>query len=142
MALSQAQLSQARRLVQEVPDIDTRLPVWAKRNNPIVRRQLGSHWRVFPPELAPILTWFGIQSLIMLISIKFPLVFLLMMIALLIGAVLFPFLLYLYGNTLVQILRDSTHAMASEYEKDTMNVLRATPFSPREIFLSKVATSV
>jgi hypothetical protein len=142
MPVSPIQLKLARRIAYEVPDIDQKFPRWAKRSNPIVRRQLGPHWRVFPPELAPIATWLTINTVIILATIQFPLLFLGIMIALMLAAVAFVPILLLYGRTLIDIMRDATHSMAQEYENDTINVLRTTPYSAHEIVLSKVAASI
>ncbi|MFW5748335.1 MAG: hypothetical protein ACOCYT_01845 [Chloroflexota bacterium] len=142
MSISQAQLEIARRLVNEVPDIDSQLPPWAQRTNPIVRRQLGPHWRMHPPELGPILWWFGIQAVLVLLTVHVPLLFVPVIIVLMISLFGMPVLLFHYARELINLSVDATTSMAREYQQDTLPILRATPFTTREIIMSKVAASV
>ncbi|PJF20999.1 MAG: hypothetical protein CUN56_13310 [Phototrophicales bacterium] len=142
MALTPAQLEIARRIAHEVPDMDSTLPNWAKRTNPLIRRHLKDGWRVFPPELDTILKWFILQMVILLVSLVFDLVYVYLMMLVLVSALFFPFMLYIYGRVLLTILSDSAHLMADEYENDTLTLLRTTPLTTREIVLSKISATV
>lgn len=142
MAATPLEIRRVRRIVQDVPDIDQALPIWARRTNPIVRRQLGPYWRVFPPEMQPILYWIGIQAGVILATLVIPMVYLPVLITVMVAGIGFPLMLYVYGRALVEIMDDSTSAMTREYRNDTIMLLRATPFTTREIILSKVSASI
>lgn len=142
MALTHAQLEIARRLAHEIPDIDATLPSWAKRTNPLIKRQLGDNWRVFPPEMGPIIKWFVLQTVILLFTILTDLVYLYLMTLVFVSLIFFPVILYIYSRVLITILTSAAHSMAEEYENDTLNVLRATPLTLREIILSKISGTI
>jgi hypothetical protein len=142
MTLTPAQKDVAQRIAHDVPNLDESLPHWARRSNPIVRRELREYWRVFPPEARPILFGVIVQAVILLISITFPLIFIPVIIAVLIAVIMFPFLLYNYGAALIALLQDASHSMAREYEQNTIHLLRATPYTTQEIILSKITAAV
>ncbi len=139
MSLSQAI---ARRIAHEVPDIDTSFPHWARRTNPIVRRQLGIHWRTFPPQMGPLLKWFVGVSVAVLLTIPYSYLFLFILTILLAGMVLLPYAFYVYVRALAAIIADTSTAVASEFQNSTLTLLRTTPFSAMEILLSKVSAAV
>jgi hypothetical protein len=139
MSLSQAI---ARRIAHEVPDIDTSFPHWARRTNPIVRRQLGMHWRTFPPQMGPLLKWFVGVSVAVLLTIPYSYLFLFILTILLAGMVLLPYAFYVYVRALAAIIADTSTAVASEFQNSTLTLLRTTPFSAMEILLSKVSAAV
>lgn len=142
MTITQNQLHLARRLAHEVPDIDQGLPFWARRTNPVVRRQLGAYWRVFPPQIDPIVKWYAIQSVVVLLTIPYPILFVIILTFLLAALTMLPFAFYIYVRALGQIIAESTQAMVSELKNDTLTLLRTTPMSTTEIVLSKIAASV
>lgn len=136
-------LRENRLAVNDVVSLDKSLPLWARRSNPIIRRQLGSHWRVFPPELRPILTWVGYYTAFLIISLTgADLIFIFFIPFALVSAVVFPAMLYLYIRTLGQVIADSATAMVMEYSNDSLTLLRTTPFSTMEIVLSKISGTV
>lgn len=141
MAVSNTQAI-ARRLAHEVPNVDESLPVWARRSNPIIRRQLGAHWRVFPPQPRPLLKWFAFFSVFVLLTIPYPFLFLFILTMLLAVAMLVPGVAYVYVKALSNIVSDATHAVVGEFQNDTFTLLRTTPFSGREIVLSKITAAI
>lgn len=142
MTLTKAQTVIARRIAREIPDIDEQLPNWARRNNPIVRRQLGIYWRVFPPQPGPVLKWLAIQSGLLLLTILYPVLFVMILTFLLAAITILPYAFWLYVQALGHVANESTSAMADEFRNETLTLLRTTPFSAREIILSKIAASV
>lgn len=132
----------ARRIAHENPDIDQTLPIWARRSNPIVRRQLGMYWRVFPPQVGPLMKWTLGVSLLLLATIPYPLLFVIILTFLLAAMTMLPYAFYLYAQTLAQVIGDAVTAMVDEYKNETLTLLRTTPLSTTEIVLSKIAASV
>lgn len=132
----------ARRLATEVPNVDEQFPYWARRSNPIVRRQLGTYWRVFPPQPGPILRLFLIQAFILVLTIFYPVIFVVVLTFLLASATLLPYAFYLYIKTIGLVIAEATTAMSDEFKNDTLALLRTTPIPTREIILSKAAASV
>jgi hypothetical protein len=130
------EMSQARNY------IDANLPAWARRSNPIVKRQLGYFWRVIPPQLEPLAQWYVIQSGLVLLTIVLPLLYTLLLPLVLISLSILPFALAYYGRALYDLAADSSRAMVSEVEDNTLTLLMATPMSVREILLSKIAASL
>lgn len=123
--------------------LDKNLPLWARRSNPIIRRQLGAHWRVFPPEIRPIFTWIIFQVFFLVLMATGEDVFYLFFVPFaLVAAVIFPGILWIYIQALVQIASDSTAAMVGEYANDSLTLLRTTPFTGLEIILSKISATV
>lgn len=141
-SISQTQRDAARRIAHDVPDVDAGLPRWARRNNPIILRQLGAYWRVFLPQAAPLLKMFLLQSAFLLVSIQFEWLFVVLLTFLIPVAVGLPYIFYIYGQALARAINYASTGMAEEYEKDTLRLLRTTPFTTREIVLSKVAAAV
>lgn len=142
MTITRTQAQIARRLAHEVPDIDQGLPMWARRTNPIVRRQLGMYWRVFPPQAEPIAKWVGILSLVVLATIPYPLLFVIILTFLLAALAMLPYAFVVYGKALLQIVGDAVISIVDEYKNETLTLLRTTPLSTTEIVLSKIAASV
>ena len=142
MSVSQAQREAAQRIAHEIPDIDSTLPIWAQRRNPIILRMLGAHWRVFFPQARPLLKLYLFQIPIVLLTIKFSWMYIVILTFLLPSMVALPYAFYLYLQTIGRTIVYATAGMAEEYENDTLRVLRTTPFTTREIVLSKIAAAV
>lgn len=128
-----------REMSQARAYIDSNLPPWARRSNPIVRRHLGSFWRVIPPQIEPIIQWYLIQSAVVLLTVPLQLLFTLLLPLVLISLTVLPITLVYYGRTLYDLASDASRSMVSEVEDHTLQLLMATPMSPREILLSKIA---
>lgn len=142
MSVTQSQREAAHRIAHDIPDIDTALPLWAKRRNPIILRMLGEHWRVFLPEFRPLVKLFIYQAVVVLATIEFPWVYIGLLTFLLPAVVILPYAFYLYFTAISRAIAYSTNGMAEEFEQNTLRILRTTPFSTREIVLSKVMAAV
>jgi hypothetical protein len=142
VTISHNPVSMARRIAQDVPQIDQNFPQWARRTNPIVRRQLGMYWRVFPPQLGPITKWFCLQAVIMLLTIPYPLLMVVVLTFLLMSLFMLPVAFYIYIVTLGKIINQATTSMAEELKNDTLALLRTTPLSTADIVLSNIAAAV
>jgi hypothetical protein len=132
----------ARRLAHDVPNVDENLPGWARRSNPIIRRQLGAHWRVFPPQARPLLKWFTFFAIFLMSTAKYPFMFLFILTLLLAVILILPSIIYMYFRALGHIISDATQSIVSEFQNDTFTLLRTTPYSSTEIVLSKIIASV
>jgi hypothetical protein len=128
-----------REIVQSHHEIDTQFPAWARRSHPIVRRHLGRYWRVMTPQAEPILQWYGIQSAIVLLTYPLPFLFTIILPVVIVSVGLLPFAFYYYVQTLYALASDATQSMVREIEGSTLNLLLATPYSAREVLLSKLA---
>jgi hypothetical protein len=135
-----------------------RLPGWARRTNPLVRRHLGGHLPS-PVEIRPLLRWLVVQvGLIVIWGLSAPSlhavalglgqITLALPVALplyltLIAAVLvYPFSLVFYAHVLFSVGRAAFAAIYDELRQDTLSLLRVTPFSLNEIFLGKIAAGI
>ena len=145
-------------LKARAPDNPRRLPAWARRSHPLVRRHLGIQ-HTTPLEIRPILRLLLWQAALIGASLLLPLLghgylsVLVTSIVLLPIAVLFyggmmasiillPAALALYGWLLFDIGMHAAGTILNERQKDTLLLLRTTPFSLPEIFLSKIAASI
>lgn len=141
MAVSQAQREAAYRIAHEIPDVDSNLPVWARRKNPIIMRQLGAHWRVFLPQIGPLSRLFLMQSIVVLLSIQFSWMYIIILTFLIPVLVAIPVVFYYYVQMIGNTINSATAGMAEEFTHDTLRLLRTTPFTTREIVLSKISAA-
>jgi hypothetical protein len=123
-------------------ELDRRLPPWARRSNPVVRRHLGLFWKTILPEVG-FLTRIYIAQIV-IIALSLPIPFLLDLLAPTITAtiLLLPFALGMYIQTLVLIGYQSAVIMTAEIQSDNLTLLRVTPLSLRSILGSQVAAVV
>lgn len=126
-------LEMARQTIQ----IDSNLPAWARRTNPIVRRELGIYWRTFVPQLDSLGRWYAVQGGIILLTVQFPNLFTPILMMLLISMMMLPIAFVYYVRLLAEIIADSVASITNEFENDTLMLLRVTPISVRHILLSK-----
>ncbi len=49
--------------------------IWARRSNPIIRRQLGAHWKTILPEVGFLKKMFLIQAALIGVSLFWPIIF-------------------------------------------------------------------
>jgi len=125
-----------------VPNVDERLPEWARRSNPVVRRQLGAYWKTIPPQAEPIIRLYLLQMALVVISIPLPFLLDISIILVMVSIIVIPVLFYMYGRLLLGIIIDSSTAMATELSNNTLHLLLTTPLSRRSIYLGKVAASM
>jgi len=142
MSVSQVQRDAAHRIAHEVPNVDDTLPIWARRRNPIILRLLGEHWRVFLPQIPPLIKSFLFQVVIVLLTIQFDWMYIVILTFLIPMVVAVPYAGYIYIQALGRAISLSTTGMAEEYEHNTLRLLRTTPFSSKEITLSKIMAAV
>lgn len=128
-----------RQMVEEDIHVDVNLPIWARRSNALVRRHLGQAWRTMPPQVEPIVQWYLIQSAVVLASVPFPFLLTIILPAVIISMFLLPPALVYFGRTLYGIASDSARSMVAEIEGHTIDLLRVSPMTTREILLSKIA---
>lgn len=122
--------------------MDSQLPFWARRSNPIIRRQLGVYWKTILPEVGFLKRMFIIQAILIMMSLFWPVIFDLALPAITASILLFPFAILIYGNILLSIGMASANAMTQEVQNDTLNLLRVTPFTLNTILASKIAAAV
>jgi hypothetical protein len=136
---SPSRSSLIREIVQSHHDIDLQFPPWARRTHPIVRRHLGRYWRVMTPQVEPVMQWYLIQSAIVLLTYPVPFLFTIILPVVIVSVGLLPFAFYYYAQTLYALASDATQSMVREIEGSTLNLLLATPYTTREVLLSKLA---
>ncbi len=122
--------------------LDRRLPGWARRSNPIVRRHLGGFWKASLPALDE-LGWLLIGQLLFLLPALFWQAFLeLISLAGLLSMFVLPIGLVYYVRAVVGITRSAAGSIISERQTQMLDLLRATPYPLRMILLSKAAAAV
>lgn len=123
-------------------EIDTNLPEWARRTNPIVRRDLGSYWKTLTPDLMLVLRIYLIQVGLIVLSFPFPLLFILLMPTVTVTLVLLPIGLVVYGQILYRIGTAAAASVVRERSNSTRDLLLMIPQPARDTVLSKVAAAV
>ncbi len=130
------------RMIQRGKDIDTGLPYWARRSNPLVRRELGAAWRTMLPEVAFLRQAFIVQTILIALTLPFPFLIELALPTVTAAIILLPFALIVYARVLVIVSSSGARAMTNELQNDTLNLLRTTPYTLREIIFSKAAAAM
>lgn len=123
--------------------IDPHLPAWARRSHPIIRRHLGTRWKMLPLDMDTLKRVFlvqaGVVAFVMLVlPAAIPLIFAMLPISLLAAGPL----VYSYGRILLRVATFSTKVMTDEQENETLELLRTTPINLREILRTKAAAGV
>jgi hypothetical protein len=131
-----------RELARDTSYIDPNLPRWARRSHPIVRRYLGVHWRVIPPQAEPVIQWYIFQAALVIATIPFPFLFIILIPLVLISLAVMPVALFYYGRAIFDIGSESAKAMVGEVENHTLQLLLTTPMTVREVLLSKISAVV
>jgi hypothetical protein len=80
-------------------EIDRSLPRWARRTNPVVRRDLGSYWKTLTPDMALVLRIYLVQVALILVSFVFPVTFILLMPTVTVTLVLLPIGVVMYAQS-------------------------------------------
>lgn len=123
-------------------ELDSHLPRWARRSNPIIRQHLGMYWKTFLPELTFLRRAFVVQAVFVLLSLPLPGLVELALPAITASVLLFPFAIFLYGHILYLIGTSAARAITDELEKGRFHLLRVTPFPLESIIASKIAASI
>lgn len=124
------------------PSIDRRLPYWARRSNPVVRRHLGVHWKVLPLEVDLLVRLLLIQGAVIAVSAAIPILLPLLFTLLPVSMVLLPFVLIGYVRVLIGVGSFTVRMMVDEQHNNTLALLRTTPMPLRHILYSKGAAGV
>lgn len=134
------------RIIKEIEyrpiEVDKRLPPWARRTNPIIRRQLGMYWKTILPEVGFLVKAFIVQAILIALTIPLPFLFDIALPTITASVILFPFALYIYARLIVSIGTEAAAAMTAELHNDTLTLLRVTPMPLETILASKIAASI
>lgn len=131
-----------QKMERDLPALDLRLPAWARRSNPIVRRHLGIYVKTIPPQMGTILNLFALQAVIIFLTVPMPFIFNITLPLITVAIMLLPVTFYTYGQILYWVIRDSTTSMLKEFSNDTLTLLRTTPLTPQQILLGKVSAAL
>lgn len=126
----------------DVQALDRGLPVWARRSHPVVRRHLGAHWKTFTPDFAALVRLYGGLVLATAIAFFIPIIYLMIIPTVTVTLVMLPFTGYLYVRMLYSVIAFAAAAVQSERRGGALDVLRATPYSLRDVLLSKGAAAL
>ena len=130
------------RLMEGVGELDTALPAWARRSNPIVRRQLGIYWKTLPLELSQWLKILGGEMLVVLLAAGLPVVYTFIMPVVTVSVLLIPLVFVVYGQLLLNVTLYATSATYTEVHNNTLALLLVTPLPREHILFSKLAASI
>lgn len=130
------------RLIQRSRDIDSGLPRWARRSNPIVRRELGYAWRTMLPEIVFLRQAFIVQAILIVLTLPFPFLIALTLPTVTASILLFPFAIYVYARLLFLTGAAAARSITSELENHTLSLLRSTPHSTNDIVASKASAAI
>lgn len=138
---NETRTSGLRAILDSQTQIDSELPQWVRRSNPVIRRELGSDWKGLFPNLGLLGRVLLVEMAVMLI---FPLKVILIVILPL--ALLFVFLLpsviFLYFRALIKIIYRSSTAMIRAKNQHTLDLLRVSLVPLTQIIRGKVAASL
>lgn len=127
-------------ITQRDVEMDSFLPVWARRSNPVVRRELGLFWKRLFPDMTLISKIIIGEMLLILLPIQF-LLTVTLPIAML-GVVMLPALVFLYGRIMLTVVNAAAVSIVNATNNNTLDLLRVTPLSAKQIVLGKIAASV
>lgn len=125
-----------------VNEIDTNLPLWARRTNPVVRRDLGAYWKTLTPDMMLVLRIYLAQVGLILLSFPFPILFVLLMPTVTVTLVLLPVGIVMYAQILYAIAASTATSVVKERRNQTLDLLLIIPHPTRHTLYSKVAASV
>lgn len=122
--------------------VDQRLPEWARRTNPVVRRHLGAYWKMLTPDFGIIFRLVALQAAFVVLSYPVPQLFTVIMPTVTVSLVLLPAALIMYMQLLIAVGTASTISMADERRNDTLPLLLIIPRPLQHILYSKVAAAL
>jgi hypothetical protein len=123
-------------------ELDKRLPTWARRSNPIIRRQLGLYWKTILPETGFLVKIVLVQAGLIVATLPLPFLFDLALPTITASILLFPVAIYMYIQLMLAIGYTTAVNVADEVRNDTFTLLRATPMSLQAILASKIAAAI
>ncbi len=144
MTVNQTLLEQTAQRVmhRQTDDLDRRLPEWARRSNPVVRRELGVYWKLMTIDFDLIGRLYLINLGIILLSLLVPFLFMLFMPVAIVSFVVLPALAIVYVLALGRIAAASAASMADERNHGSLDLLRVCPRPLREILYSKASAAM
>jgi hypothetical protein len=125
-----------------VNEIDTNLPLWARRTNPVVRRDLGAYWKTLTPDMMLVLRIYLMQVGLILLSFPFPLLFVLLMPTVTVTLVLLPVGVVMYAQILYGIGAATATSVVRERRNSTLDLLLIIPHPTLHTLFSKVAAAI
>jgi hypothetical protein len=123
-------------------ELDSRLPEWARRSNPIVRRQLGAFWKLMIIDADSIARLLIINIGVVLLSLIFPFILVFLIPVATVSVVLIPFLLVMHGRSLLNIAGNAAGSIVEEKRNNSLDLLLICPRPLRMIIYSKGAAAV
>jgi len=120
--------------------IDSDLPQWVRRSDPIVRRELGSDWKGLFPNLSFLGRLMLVQMGLMLILPLKVILILILPLALLFVCLL-PMVIFLYIRALIRIIYRSSSSMVRAKNQHTLDLVRVSLVPLAQIIRGKVAAS-
>jgi hypothetical protein len=130
------------RLMEGVGELDPSLPYWARRSNPIVRRQLGIYWKTLPLDISQWLKILGVEIGLVVLAAVFPALYTFIMPVVTVSVLLIPLVFGLYAQMLFNIAIQATSAAYREVHNNTLSLLLVTPLPREHILFSKLAASI
>jgi hypothetical protein len=122
--------------------IDQSLPEWARRSNPIVRRQLGIYWKVSAPDLPQIGRYYLYQLGLVGASIIAPFLITLMMPVATVSLVALPIAIVVYAVMLIRVALAASDSIVMEHRCQSLDLLRICPRPLHEMLFSKAAAAI
>jgi hypothetical protein len=131
------------RAIERQPiELDKRLPLWARRSNPIIRRHLGMYWKTILPETGFLVKIVAAQAVLIAATLPLPFLFDLALPTITASILLFPIAIYMYIQMMFAIGYASAVSVADEVHNDTFTLLRTTPMTLESILASKIAAAI
>ena len=123
-------------------ELDKRLPPWARRSNPIIRRHLGMYWKTILPDAVFLVKIVLIQAGLIAATLPIPFLFDLALPTITASILLLPVAIYMYVQVLFAIGYATAVNVADEVRYDTFTLLRVTPINVQTILASKIAAAI
>ena len=123
-------------------ELDKRLPPWARRSNPIIRRHLGMYWKTILPDAMFLVKIVLIQAGLIAATLPIPFLFDLALPTITASILLLPVAIYMYIQVLFAIGYATSVNVADEVRNDTFTLLRVTPIDLQTILASKIAAAI
>lgn len=122
------------------PPLDRDLPYWARRSNPVVRRELGAFWKRLLPDFTLLARVLLAQVFLLMLPFQFLMT--LTMPITVVAVFTLPVLLFLYLRVLLVTLNSAAEAIVNARANHTLDLLRVTLIPLEHIVLGKIAASV
>jgi ABC-type Na+ efflux pump permease subunit len=121
--------------------MDTHLPPWARRSNPVIRYELGQFWKCLLPDFGLLARLLGVQAGLMLV-LPVPVIMTLTLPIAMLTVVTVPVLGFIYITVLVAVVFHTATAVAQDRERNMLDLLRVSPLPLTHITLGKVAAAM